>query len=248
MEPVDILAFGAHPDDAELGGGGSLLLAADQGLRTAITDLSEGECSSRGDREQRRAEKQRAAELLGLADRYSLDLPDTRIGSDSDQRLPIIELIRLTRPRLVLAPYWVDRHPDHEHASQLVRAACYYAGLAQIGRGRPHRPARIYFYMGHTPFTPSLVVDISGVWDRKKAAIEAYGSQFTAQDRTGLETALCRPEFLRAKEAQAIHFGAMIGVACGEPFFSPGPVACRHLPGLERLEPLSDNLPPYCLF
>lgn len=248
MEPLDILAFGAHPDDAELGCGGSLLLAADQALRTAIADLSEGERSSRGDREQRQVEKQHAAELLGLVERYSLDLPDTRIGFDSDQRLALIELIRHTRPRLVLAPYWVDRHPDHEHSSQLVRAACYYAGVAQIGQGRPHRPTRIYFYMGHTPFTPSLVVDITAVWERKKAAIAAYVSQFTAQDRTRLETALCRPDFLRAKEAQAIHFGAMIGAAWGEPFFSPGPVACRSLPGLERLEPLADNLPPYCLF
>ena len=241
---LDVLAFSPHPDDAELGCGGNLILAAGRGLRVAIADLSAGEMSSRGTPEQRQSEKEEAADRLGLCARFFAGLPDSDIGTDPAHRLPIIQLIRETRPRVVLAPYERDRHPDHAAASKLVNDACFLAGVSKIGVGRPHRPEWIYQYMIHHPFAPSLVVDISSVWDRKIAALTAYQSQFQP-DGSGFQTAISRPDFLRFIEAQAIVFGAMIGAAYGEAFYLPGPVPLGELPGLTGPAPARGELPSY---
>lgn len=246
-ERVDILAFAPHPDDAELGCGGSLILAADQGLQVAIADLSAGEMSSRGEPARREREKSEAAAILGLCARFSLGLPDSQIGSDPAQRLPLIQLIRQTRPRIVLAPAGQDRHPDHEAASELVKHACFLAGVGKVGPGLPHRPERIYYYMIHQPFTPSFVVDISPVWERKLAAIQSYKSQFQA-GAGGPDTALSRPDFLRAIEARSIWLGALIGAAYGEAFLSPGPVALPQLPGLNEPPLPPGQLPSYRVY
>jgi bacillithiol biosynthesis deacetylase BshB1 len=232
-ESLDILAFTPHPDDAELGCGGSLILASDQGLRVAVADLTEGERASRGTPQTRTQEKHRAAEILGLNERFSVGLPDTEIGVESAHRGPVNQLIRETRPRLVLAPYWEDRHPDHAAAGKLVREACFFAGVRRVGEGRPYRPERVYFYMLHHAFSASFIVDVSRSWERKMAAIMAYGSQFEA-DSGEVETVLSRPEFLRTWEARAIWLGATIGAAYGEAFFSPGPVPLREFPGMGR--------------
>ncbi len=230
-EALDILAFAPHPDDAELGCGGSLILAADKGWRVAVADLTEGEMSSRGTPERRQQEKTRAAELLGLCARLSVGLPDSGIGTHPDHRLPVIELIRQTRPRIVLAPYWEDRHPDHAGASTLVREACYFAGVGKVGDGPPYRPEQVFYYMLRTPFSPSFVMDVSSVWQRRMAAVRAYESQFKSGGGS-VETALSRPDFLRALEARAVGFGWMIQVAYGEPFLSVEPLAAREFPGL----------------
>ena len=244
---LDILAFSPHPDDAELGCGGSLILAADAGLRVAIADLSEGEMASRGTAEQREREKQKATDLLGLCTRLSVGLPDTEIGTDPAHRLPVIQLVRETRPRIVLAPYWKDRHPDHAAAGKLVQEACFFAGVSKVGEGQPHRAERVYYYMLHHPFTPSFVVDISSVWERKMAVVVAYRSQVQSESG-GVETALSRPEYMRFIKARAIYYGAMIGAGYGEPFYSPGPVPLRGLPGLTGPPPPPDKLPPYRVY
>ena len=245
--PLDILAFSPHPDDAELGCGGSLLLAADRGLRVAIADLSAGEMSTLGSPAQRRQEKEAATRLLGLCGRRLVGLPDGEIGTDPGHRLPLIQLIREMRPRLVLAPYDQDRHPDHAAAGKLVEAACFFAGVRKIGAGEPHRPERLYAYMIHRPFTPSFVVDISAVWERKMTAITAYRSQFQTGG-SGPETAISRPDFLHLVEARAINFGAMIGAAYGEAFYLPGPVALPGLPGLTDPPLPPGELPPYSMY
>jgi bacillithiol biosynthesis deacetylase BshB1 len=244
MMAVDILAFSPHPDDAELGCGGSLILATDRGLRVAIADLSAGEMSSQGTPELRQREKECASERLGLCARFSVGLPDTEIGTDSAHRLPIIQLIRDTRPRIILAPNSQDRHPDHEGASRLIKEACFLAGVSKVGIGSPHRPEQIYYYMIHSPFLPSLVVDISRVWERKMAAVTAYQSQF----KPGGATAISKPDFLHFIEAQAIVFGAMIGVSYGEAFYLPGPVPLRELPGLDNAFPPPGELPRYRVY
>jgi bacillithiol biosynthesis deacetylase BshB1 len=244
---LDILAFSPHPDDAELGCGGSLILAADAGLRAAIADLSEGEMASRGTAEQREREKQKATDLLGLSARLSVGLPDTEIGTDPAHRLPVIQLIRETRPRIVLAPYWEDRHPDHAAAGKLVQEACFFAGVSKVGEGHPHRAERVYYYMLHHPFPPSFVVDISSVWERKMAAVAAYRSQIQAEG-SGLETALSRPEYMRFIKARAIYYGVMIGAGYGEAFYSPGPVPLRGLPGLTGPPSPPGELPPYSMY
>ena len=241
---MDILAFSPHPDDAELGCGGSLLLASDQGLRVAIADLSAGEMSSQGTLEERQKEKEEAAERLGLCDRFLVGLPDSEIGAHPAQRLPIIQLIREQKPRIVLAPYEIDRHPDHAGASKLIKDACFLAGVRKIGSGQPHRPEKIIYYMIHHTFTPSVVIDISTVWDRKMAAVAAYRSQFQP-DGSDFQTAISRPDFLRFITARAIVFGTMIGVPYGEAFFMTGPVPLRELPGLTGAPPPAGELPPY---
>jgi bacillithiol biosynthesis deacetylase BshB1 len=247
MMDVDILAFSPHPDDAELGCGGSLILAADRGLRVVIADLSAGEMSSQGTPELRQKEKENAAEKLGLWKRLVVGLPDSEIGTNPAQRLPIIQVIRDMRPRIVLAPNNQDRHPDHEGAGRLIKEACFLAGVSKIGTGIPHRPEQIYYYMIHSPVGPSLVVDISNVWERKMAAVNAYQSQFKPEAGK-LSTAISRPDFLRFTEAQAIVFGAMIGAGYGEAFYLPGPVPLRELPGLDNVPPKQGDLPPYKVY
>jgi bacillithiol biosynthesis deacetylase BshB1 len=244
---VDVLAFSPHPDDAELGCGGSLLLAAQQGWQVVIADLSAAEKSSRGTPEGRQREKEEAAERLGLSARLTLGLPDTEIGTQPAQRLPVIQLIRETRPRIVLVPFGQDRHPDHAAASKLVTEACFLAGVGQVGAGPPHRPERLLYYMIHHPFEPSFVVDISAVWDQKMAALAAYRSQFDPDSST-FQTAISRPDFLRFVRARAIVFGALIGVAYGEAFYVPGPVPLRELPGLDFNPPQPGELPPYSVY
>lgn len=243
-ERVDILAFAAHPDDAEFGCGGSLILAADRGLRVAVADLTAGELSSRGTPERRTMETKRATALLGLAERWLIGLPDGGITGDPAQREPVIALIRSCRPRVVLAPYWEDRHPDHGAAGRLLRDACFFAGVRRIGRGAPYRPERLIHYMIHSPFEPSFVIDVTPVWERRQAALLAYASQFGGNGREAA-TAISGPDFLRAMEARAIHYGAMIGARYGEPFLIRGPLGLSELPlppGYVTDEPLRYRL------
>lgn len=228
---LDILAFAAHPDDAEIGCGGSLALAVEAGRRVAVADLTMAEGSTRGNPVLRQKEVQAASEQLGLAERYNLGLPDTKLGSDLDQRDPVIQLIRETRPKVVLAPYWVDRHPDHEAAGRLIKQAFFYAGVSSVGKGEAYRPERLYYYLLHHPFEPSFVINISSTWRRKMAAIGAFASQFTpATD--GEKTGISRPDFLRFIEARAIYFGALIGAGYGEAFFAQGPISLQTFPEL----------------
>ena len=245
---LDILAIAAHPDDAELGCGGSLLLASEKGLSVAVTDLTAGEMSSRGTVASRQAEADKAARILGLKERRNLGLPDSKIGENLPQSLSaLIQLIRATRPRIVLAPYWEDRHPDHEATGRLVKEACFFAGVAKIGDGEPYRPARLFFYMLSYPFTPAFVLDISEVWDRKLEAIKAYQTQF-ASSENGIRTAISEPGFLKLMEARAIWFGAMIGAAYGEPYYMPGPVPMLDLPHAATSSDADTPLPPYTMF
>jgi N-acetylglucosamine malate deacetylase 1 len=227
---VDILAIAAHPDDAEIGCGGALMLAADAGLRVAVADLTSGEMATRGTPQQRQQERARAAELLGLCDRVAVGMPDTRIGTEPWHRDAIIALIRDWRPRIVLAPYPDDRHPDHASAGRLVREASFLAGVAKMGAGARHRPRRLYHYMLHHSFDPSFVLDVSAVWTRRMAAVAAYQSQFGAA--IGERTEIGDPAFLEQLSARASFFGAMIGAPHGEPFYCSGPVAASVLPGL----------------
>ena len=246
--PLDILAIAAHPDDAELGCGGSLLLATRKGLNVAICDLSAGEMSSRGTVASRQVETSNATRILGLKERRNLGLPDSKIGEDSTLSLSVlIQLIRETRPRTVLAPYWEDRHPDHEATGRLVKEACFFSGIAKIGNGEPYRPTRLFFYMLSYPFTPAFVLDISDVWERKLAAIKAYQTQFESSEN-GMHTAISEPGFLKLVEARAIWFGSMIGVAYGEPYFMPGPVPMVELPDATSSSTSGKTLPPYTMF
>ncbi len=221
---LDVLAFGAHADDTELACGGTLIKLAGMGYRTGVVALTRGEMATRGSAETRAREFANAAQVMGLAAHKMLDIPDGRIEATWENKLKIIAEIRAHRPRIVIAPYWVDRHPDHENASQLVRASVYLAGLKKIETGQEaFRAAKLLFSQGRFEFTPSFVVDITGAQAQKMDAIRAYVTQFHRPDlpepAAGAgETLIGRPEFLDHIEARDRRFGAQIGAKYGEPF------------------------------
>jgi bacillithiol biosynthesis deacetylase BshB1 len=243
---LDILAVGAHPDDVELGCGGTLALLAGQSTRVGILHLTSGEKGTRGDAERRRAEARQAAACLGAELVDFLDCGDAALRCGVEEEDALIERIRRWSPEVVLAPPPRDRHPDHGRAHQLVVDACFYAGLAgrtpEVGREtsapdrgtRPHRPAALFFYMGHDPFEVSFIVDVTSTWETKRQALAAYGSQL---HRPGGETPVAEdpptkissPEFAQAMEGRARHYGLLIGATFGEPFQSPLPLAITDL-------------------
>lgn len=237
-EPLDILALGAHPDDAEVGCGGVLIIAADTGLRVGVADLTAGEAATRGTVERRQAERDRATEIMGRPTRLSVGLPDGEVGTDPGHRAAVIRLIREMRPAIVLAPYPEDRHPDHAAAGRLAREAAFLAGVEKVAahEGTPHRPLRVFHYMVHHPFAPTFVVDISAVWGRKQEAMSAYKSQFGHVPDRG-RTELDGGRFLRVIEARATFHGAMIGVDRGEAFHYAGPLPMGFLPGFHDSGP-----------
>ncbi|MCK5453497.1 MAG: bacillithiol biosynthesis deacetylase BshB1 [Calditrichia bacterium] len=218
--PVDILAFGAHPDDVELGCGGTLVKLKKLGYKTAIVDLSEGELGSRGTVKQRYEESAVAAELLQLEFRSNLKIPDGHIELNEVNKTKIIKLIRHSKPLLILAPYHEDRHPDHVHASQLITEAWFYAGVKKVIPDLPpHRPYRILYYMTKYEFKPSFVIDISDEYETKYKALASYQSQFFNPEWLEEQTFISSKWFMDSVEFRARHFGWMAGVKYGEPFW-----------------------------
>jgi len=227
---LDLLAVGAHPDDVELGCGGTLALLAQQGLKVGIVHLTRGERGTRGTEEGRLKEAEKAAEELGAASLDFLDCGDGSLRTSEAEEDALIEVLRRYRPRLILGPTPSDRHPDHGRGHSLVAAAAFYSGLRNRGSGEPHRPAAVFSYMQHDPFEPSFIVDVSSVWERKLAALAAHSRQLyqpgQANGPAGVPvTKVSTPEFSRAMEGRARHFGLLIGAAYGEPFWSRLPLA-----------------------
>jgi len=246
---VDVVAIGAHPDDVELGCGATLALMAANGRSAAIVHLSSGEAGSRGTPEERRREAARAAEALGVAAPEFLDCGDGALRTGREEEDRLIEVLRRLRPRLVLGPPPSDRHPDHGRAHALVRAACFYSGLAKRWPGpgaAPHRPPAMYCYLQHDLVVPSFVVDVTASWPRKMAALDAYASQLWRPDSSssgagrehdsggsvpsgvappGPATLVSSPEFRLAVEGRARDLGLLVGATFGEGFLALGPLA-----------------------
>ena len=238
MNECDILAIGAHPDDIELGVGGQLHKAAERGMRVVMADLTAGEMASRGTPETRSEEAQRAAEILGVAQRVNVGLPDARVADIPEQRSPLIRLIREHRPSTILAPMRPDRHPDHEAAHQLVRAANFFSGVHKFDTGQePYRAAAVYFYYAYSTgeTAPPFVIDISGQFDAKLEALRAHRSQFFDPENGGPETFVSSEEFWEDIETRARFWGGQIGVRYGEPLWHFGPVGLNLPLGLEEL-------------
>ncbi len=219
---LDALAFGAHADDVELACGGTLIALAALGYKTGVIVLTRGEMATRGSVETRSHEFENSARIMGLTAHQVLDIPDGRVEANWTNKIKIIYALRTHKPRIVFAPYWVDRHPDHEQTSLLVRQAAYLAGLKKLETGQPpFRPHQVIFYQGWFGFTPSFIVDISESHDQKMKAIRAYRSQFHSQDQAESEsesTLISRPDFLERIETRDRQYGASIGVKYGEPF------------------------------
>jgi len=231
---LDVLAIGAHPDDVELGCGGTLALLARAGRRVGILHLTRGERGTRGTPEERLAEAERAAEALGASDLAFLDCGDGGLRTGEAEEEALIEVLRAWRPDLVLSPTPHDRHPDHTRAHQLVESACFYSGLRERGplsKDRaPHRPAAVFSFMQHDPFEPSFIVDVTATWEVKRQALAAYRSQLFQADaqpggRDEPATKIASPEFSLMIEGRARHFGILAGGGYGEPFWSRLPLA-----------------------
>lgn len=221
--PVDLLAIAAHRDDVELTCAGTLSKARVQGYRTGILDLTAGESGTRGSADLRAQEAERAAAVLGVTERRNAGLPDAYLENTTDTRRVVVELIRHFRPRTVILPFPVGRHPDHRVASELGRDACFLAGLGRYqASGEPHRPHKILYALAYRedPIKPTFVVDISDQFAAKLAAIRCYGSQFDGAKAAG-EIFPTGQDLYSLVEVQNAHYGSLIRTRYGEPFHTP---------------------------
>jgi bacillithiol biosynthesis deacetylase BshB1 len=215
---VDVLAIAAHRDDVEQTCGGTLLRMASRGLRTAILDLTQGEAGTRGSAEDRASEAAEAARILGASWRQALDLPDGAVENTLENRLKIVRVLRLLRPRVVILPYWQARHPDHAITAALGYEACFLSGLAKVEAGSaPHRPFKIVYASLYADVRPSFVVDITPFIEQRHAALMAYRSQY-ANQATGGGLFVPEEEIRERTFAEARHYGLLAGVRYGEPF------------------------------
>ena len=222
MQSLDILAIAAHRDDVELTCGGTLIKAAGRGQRTAIIDLTQGEMGTRGSAQLRAQEASQAAEILGVAARENAGLPDAGIENTPETRRQIASLIRKFRPRVVIAPAPRGRHPDHRVAAELIRDACFLAGLAKIDPATaPHRPTKVIHCLTYRQDfeKPTFVVDISAEFERKMQAVRCYSSQFDGATQAGEVYPTGEPLY-DVIRYHASHYGSLIRTQYGEPFFT----------------------------
>lgn len=222
MTIVSILAIAAHRDDVELTCGGTLIKAARQGHTTGIIDLTRGETGTRGSAELREQEAQRAAEVLGVTERSNLGLPDAGIVNTPETRALLAREIRRLAPRIVIAPALEGRHPDHRVASELVRDACFVAGLAKVEPDIPkHRPHKVIYSLTYREFAPkpTFIVDISAEFEAKMEAIGCYASQFDNVTQAG-EVYPNGDPLLDIIRHQAAHYGSLIRTRYGEPYYT----------------------------
>jgi bacillithiol biosynthesis deacetylase BshB1 len=227
---LDILAVAAHRDDVEQTCGGTLLKATQRGQHTGILDLTQGEMGTRGTAEERAREASDAARILGSQWRRALDIPDGRVENTWENRLKVAAVIRETRPRVLILPYWKGRHPDHYTASILGYEACFLAGLAKLAISAqpsanstqseplaPHRPFKIVYATLYYDIRPTFVVDITEQFEAKFASILAYKSQFSNQD-AGKDLFPAHEEIRARVDAMARFYGMLGGVTYAEPF------------------------------
>lgn len=228
MSTVDVVAFGAHPDDVEIGMGATLAKLVAEGMRVAIVDLTDGEPTPFGDPETRARESARAAEILGVKERRSLTLRNRELADTQQSRRLVAETIRELRPRVLFVPYPVDAHPDHIAAASMCEAARFEAKYTKTDmRGEPFYPAKVIHYVAvhlRIHVEPSFVVDVTEHYEAKDASLRAYVSQFEANPAN-------RGMFDRLR-TQASYWGGMIGAEYGEPFFSREPVGVRQVTAL----------------
>jgi len=230
MDSVDLLVFGPHPDDLELGLGGTIALHAAQGHAVGLCDLTAGEMGSNGTVEQRLTEADAAAAVLGAAWRENLRLPDRGLDATPGQVRAIVELIRRARPRSVAIPYWSDRHPDHVAASHLLTEAIFNSGLRRYSAdGEPWRPAWTCHYFINDSAPASFVVDVSAHYDTKWRAIECYRTQFTPAGAGSVSTRLTASTFRQLIESRDAQFGALAGVTHAEGIIVKDPMLRPHL-------------------
>lgn len=228
--PCDLVVFTAHPDDAELNCGGTLILARDQGWKTAVVDFTLGELSTRGTPETRAEETAAASRLLGLTRRINLELPDGHLRDSDENRKLVVRLIRQMRPRVVIAPPPEDHHADHMAVATVLSNSLYLGGVEKYCPDlEPWRPGSLLHYLGSRAAIPQLVVDISSVHQERTEAVLCYRSQFHDPSSTERATRISHPEFLEWVNGALRHYGLLIGVSYGEAYTSSEPVPVFNL-------------------
>jgi bacillithiol biosynthesis deacetylase BshB1 len=213
---LDLLVFGPHPDDLEIGLGGTIALHTSLGMRVGLCDLTSGEMSSNGEPHERLAEAEAGRQVLGAVWRENLHWPDRRIGKDPGHLDQAVAFIRRHQPRVVAVPYWHDRHPDHEAASAVLTEAAFNAGLRRYpAEGEAWKPDWVCYYFINDAATPSFVIDVSAQYDRKREALDCHASQFRADPRAAA-TRLNTPLFRQMIESRDAQFGALVGARWAE--------------------------------
>jgi bacillithiol biosynthesis deacetylase BshB1 len=229
-DPVDLLVFGPHPDDIEIGLGGTVARHVALGFRVGLCDLTAGEMGSNGTVEERLAEAEAARAVLGAAWRVNLRWTDRAIGSRSGDVEEAVALIRRARPSAVALPYWSDRHPDHVTASRVLTEAVFNSGLRRYrADGDPWKPDWSCYYFINDSASPSFVLDVSEQYDVKRRALAAYASQFEPSAPGSVETRLTSPRFRQLVESRDAQFGALAGVAFAEGLVVREPMTRPHL-------------------
>ena len=227
---LDCLVVAAHPDDAEISCGGTLLGLIDRGAQVGVLDVTRGEMGTRGSRADRDAETAAATERLGLAWRGNLGQPDSRVEVSLEAREALARILRELRPTTVLTHTTDDTHPDHAATGRLAVEAWYLSGLrrlAELDEGPPPaRPRGLLHFQSHVPFEPTLIVDVSALWERKIEVVRAYASQLrpSGPDDRG-QHFLHGADILQRMETKARFWGERIGAEYGEPFLARGPLA-----------------------
>lgn len=222
---LDVLVFAAHPDDAELAMGGTIAKLTKHNSKVGIIDITRGELGTRGTAETRQREAFQAAIILKTAVRENLSIPDGNIERNKENLCKLVMEIRRYKPKIIFAPYFNDRHPDHIDASLLIKQAMFSSGLAKFKSfdkevlQDAYRPKKLFYYMQTYTFEPSFIVDISDTFDDKMNAVKAYSTQFHNPRSTEPETFISKPDFLNYIEARSRFYGFQIGKSFGEPFY-----------------------------
>ena len=226
MTPVDLLVFGPHPDDLEIGLGGTIARHAAQGYKVGLCDLSAGEMGSNGTVEERLAEAESARVVLGAAWRVNLRWPDRALGSSLEQQRAALALIRETKPRVLAIPYWGDRHPDHAAASRILYEIVFNGGLRRYATdaGEAWKPEWICYYFINDSVPPSFVVDVSEFYEVKRRAMACHATQFRPTSPGAVSTRLTSPQYRQLIESRDAQFGALAGVAFAEGVLVKDPV------------------------
>ena len=232
---LDILAFGAHPDDVELGCGGTLLKSIKEGKKTGVIDLTQGELGTRGSKYTRAQEAEKASEILGISIRENLEFEDGFFEQSYTNKLKIIEKIRYYKPEIVLIPSIKDRHPDHGRASELISDSCFLAGLPKIVTSKleAFRPKIVLSYIQWQPLKPHIIIDISEYMKAKLEAVSAYKTQFYFFGIQGIQTPISTKNFLNSLTSRAQDLGMIKGVDYAEGFLMTTPPLINSLSDLK---------------
>jgi bacillithiol biosynthesis deacetylase BshB1 len=238
MQKLDLLAFGAHPDDVELGCGGTLLAAVAEGKKVGIIDLTQGELGTRGTVADRLKEGLLAGEMIGAAVRENLGMNDGFFVNDQTHQMMIVEVIRKYQPDIILCNAPEDRHPDHGKAAKLVADAAFLAGLVKVQTTHngiaqtAWRPSHVFHYIQSRNLQPNFVVDISAYMDQKMASILAHASQFYNPNSNEPNTFISSDSFLEFIKGRAKEFGQQVGVQYAEGFISEKMIGIQSFDGL----------------